>query len=119
MDSWSAIAPMLIGFHQTAPQRSGEAKALPAAPGPIVTLSNCAAKAGAIAQGLLQYLSVVFPRLVWNSFGSWLRTIRPGIPPSEFVVGNVMRQTIPDFLVNCAKTNSLANSSLTGKIPTI
>jgi len=65
-------------------------------------------QAGAIAQGLLQYLSVVFPRLVWDSFGSWLRTIRPGIPPSEFVVGNVMRQTIPDFLVNCAKTNSLA-----------
>src|SRR6516164_4359497 len=65
-------------------------------------------QAGAIAQGLLQYLSVVFPRLVWDSFGSWLRTIRPGIPPSEFVVGNVMRQTIPDFLVNCARTNSLA-----------
>ena len=65
-------------------------------------------QAGAIAQGLLQYLSVAFPRLVWDSFGSWLRTIRPGIPPSEFVVGNVMRQTIPDFLVNCAKSNSLA-----------
>jgi hypothetical protein len=28
MDNWSAIAPMLIGFHQTAPQRSGEAKAM-------------------------------------------------------------------------------------------
>src|SRR5262249_3987448 len=26
-------------------------------------------QAGAIAQGLLQYLSVVFPRLVWDSFG--------------------------------------------------
>src|ERR1700751_1303409 len=65
-------------------------------------------QAGAIAQGLLQYLSVVFARLVWDSFCSWLRTLRPGIPPSEFVVGNVMRQTIPDFLVNCAKTNSLA-----------
>jgi hypothetical protein len=65
-------------------------------------------QAGIIAHGLLQYLSVEFPKLVWESFGSWLRTIRPGIPPSEFVVGHVMRETIPDFLVNCDKNNSLA-----------
>jgi hypothetical protein len=65
-------------------------------------------QAGIIAQGLLQYLSVEFPTLVWESFGSWLRTIRPGIPPSELVVGHVMRETISDFLVNCAKSNSLA-----------
>jgi hypothetical protein len=65
-------------------------------------------QAGAIAQGLQQYLSVVFPQLVWDSFGSWLKTIRPGIAPSEFVVGNVMRQTLPDFLLNCAKSNALA-----------
>ena len=65
-------------------------------------------QAGAIAHGLLQYLATEFPKLVWASFGSWLRTIRPGIPPSEFVVENVMRETLPDFLVNCVKTNSLA-----------
>jgi hypothetical protein len=65
-------------------------------------------QAGIIAQGLLQYLSVEFPKLVWDSFDSWLRTIRPGIPPSELVVGHVMRATISDFLVNYAKTNSLA-----------
>jgi hypothetical protein len=65
-------------------------------------------QAGAIAQGLPQCLSVEFPKLVWGSFGSWLRTIRPGIPPSELVAGNVMRETLADFLVNCAKTNSLA-----------
>ena len=65
-------------------------------------------QAGAIAHSLLQYLATEFPKLVWASFGSWLRTIRPGIPPSEFVVENVMRETLPDFLVNCAKTNSLA-----------
>ena len=35
-------------------------------------------QAGVIAQGLLQYLAVVAPKLVWDSFGSWLRTIRPG-----------------------------------------
>ena len=38
---------------------------------------------GLIAQGILQYLAVTYPRLVWASFGSWLRTIRPGIPPSD------------------------------------
>ena len=38
-------------------------------------------QAGLVCQGLLQYLSVAFPQLVWSSFGSWLRTIRPGIPP--------------------------------------
>src|SRR5580704_13745257 len=37
------------------------------------------------AQGLLQYLAVIAPKPVWDSFGSWLRTTRPGIPPSEFV----------------------------------
>src|SRR6516165_11488734 len=65
-------------------------------------------QAGVIAQGLLQYLSVVFPKLVWASFGSWLRTIRPGIPPSELVVANAMRQTLPEFLLGSFKSNSLA-----------
>jgi len=65
-------------------------------------------QAGVIAQGLLQYLSVVFPKLVWASFGSWLRTIRPGIPPSELVVANALRQTLPEFLLGSFKSNSLA-----------
>jgi hypothetical protein len=61
-----------------------------------------------IAHGLLQYLSAEFPTLVWGSFGSWLKTIRPGVPPSELVVGNVMRDTISDFLLKCTKNNSIA-----------
>jgi hypothetical protein len=64
-------------------------------------------QAGVVAQGLLQYLAVVAPKLVWDSFGSWLRTIRPGIPPSELVVANALRQTLPDFLLGPAKTDSL------------
>jgi hypothetical protein len=47
-------------------------------------------QAAVVAQGLLQYLAVVAPKLVWDSFGSWLRTIRPDIPPSEFVVANAL-----------------------------
>jgi hypothetical protein len=50
-------------------------------------------QAGVVAQGLLQYLAVAAPELVWDSFGSWLRTIRPGIPPSEFVV-------VAEFIAN-------------------
>jgi DDE superfamily endonuclease len=65
-------------------------------------------QAGVVAQGLLQYLAVVAPKLVWDSFGSWLRTIRPGIPPSEFVVANAMRRTLPDFLLDSSKACSLA-----------
>lgn len=64
-------------------------------------------QAGVVAQGLLQYLAVVAPKLVWDSFGSWLRTIRPGIPPSELVVAIALRQTLPDFLLAFSKSNSL------------
>jgi len=64
-------------------------------------------QAGVVAQGLLQYLAVVASNLVWESFGSWLRTIRPGIPPSEFVVANALRQTLPEFLIGPAKSDSL------------
>ena len=65
-------------------------------------------QAGIVAQGLLQYLAVAAPKLVWDSFGSWLRTIRPGIPPSELVVAEALRQTLPDFLLTPSKSNSLS-----------
>jgi hypothetical protein len=52
-------------------------------------------QAGVISQGLLQYLAAVAPTQVWNSFGSWLRTIRPGVAPSEFVVARALRHTLP------------------------
>lgn len=51
-----------------------------------------------VAQGLLQYLSATFPTTVWTYFGSWLRTIRPGIPPSEMVTAQALRSTLPEFL---------------------
>lgn len=64
--------------------------------------------AGVVAQGLLQYLSATFPAQVWSSFGSWLRTIRPGIPPSELVVATALRHTLPAFLVTWEEINPLA-----------
>jgi hypothetical protein len=60
-------------------------------------------QAGVIAQGLLQYISSTFPTLVWSSFGSWIRTIRPGICPSEQVTATAMKNTIPDFLVDSSQ----------------
>jgi len=53
---------------------------------------------GIIAQGLLQILSATHPKLIWQSFGSWIRTIRPGLAPSEQVVAIALRNTLPDFL---------------------
>ena len=65
-------------------------------------------QAGIVGQGLLQYLAVAFPQLVWNCFGSWLRTIRPGIPPSELVVANALRQSLPEFFWDTAQSNIFA-----------
>ena len=53
---------------------------------------------GMIAQGLLQYLSVCHTEKVWANFGSWLRTIRPGVPPSERVVSMALRSGLLEFL---------------------
>jgi hypothetical protein len=55
---------------------------------------------GVIAQGLLQYLAASAPSLVWSSFGSWLRTIRDGIPPSERVTALALRNALPEFLAS-------------------
>lgn len=53
---------------------------------------------GIIAQGVLQCLSMSVSELVWSSFGSWIRTIRPGLCPSENVTSIALRNTLPNFL---------------------
>ena len=62
---------------------------------------------GLIAQGLLQILSATKPTLVWQSFGSWIRTIRPGLAPSEQVVAIALRNTLPEFLATPANPSIL------------
>jgi len=64
--------------------------------------------AGVVSQGLLQYVAANFPKLVWASFGSWLRTIRPGIAPYELVVATALRHSLPEFLLNTAQHNIFA-----------
>lgn len=70
----------------------------------------CHLQVGTIAQGLLQMLSILHAQTVWLRFGSWLRTMRPGIGPSEGVVSLALRQCLPEFLATNNKTNPLAKS---------
>lgn len=62
---------------------------------------------GLIAQGLLQILSARMPQRVWQSFGSWIRTIRPALAPSEQVTAIALRNTLPEFLADAPKTSIL------------
>ena len=47
-------------------------------------------------------------RQVWRGYGSWLRTLRIGVPPSERVVALALRNALPQFLADSAKTAILA-----------
>lgn len=69
---------------------------------------HCHMQAGLIAHGLLQYLSLTCTDHVWKMFGSWIRTIRPGILPSEMVVAIAMRNTVPEFLADSSQNTILA-----------
>jgi hypothetical protein len=60
---------------------------------------------GLIAQGLLQILSATMSMSVWRSFGSWIRTIRPGLAPSEQVAAIAMRHALPEFIASAAQTS--------------
>ncbi len=70
---------------------------------------HCHMQLGIIAQGLLQYLSLTCTKAVWQSFGSWLRTIRDGIYPSEQVTALALRNTLPELLVNSPDDQILVN----------
>lgn len=63
---------------------------------------------GVVAQGLMQFLSVRYTNEVWRSFGSWLRTIRQGIAPSELVVSIALRNTLREFLIVGSENHELA-----------
>ena len=63
---------------------------------------------GIVAQGLLQILAVLEPVAVWRGHGSWLRTLRVGVPPSERVVALALRNALPQFLADSPKNATLA-----------
>lgn len=62
---------------------------------------------GCIAQGVLQYLALYFRVEVWRQFRSWLRTMNPAQPPSEAVVAQALRNTLPEFLVTAPDEHDL------------
>lgn len=64
--------------------------------------------AGVVAQGLMHYLSSCHTEVVWRSFGSWLRTIRSGVAPSEMVVTMALRNTLSEFLLVFSGSNIMA-----------
>lgn len=59
---------------------------------------HCFMQAGIIAQGLTQYLSMTISDNIWKTYGSWIRTIRPNILPSEWITAKALRNTLSEFL---------------------
>jgi hypothetical protein len=62
---------------------------------------------GCVAQGMLQHLAMNHTAEVWWHFRSWLRTMKPALPPSELVVACALRSTLPDFLQAAVLPNKL------------
>ena len=52
-----------------------------------------------ITQGLLQHLAINFRGTVWDTFRSWLRTMKTDMVPSEMVVAYALRSSFPEFLL--------------------
>ena len=63
---------------------------------------------GLIVQGVLQLISMTIHTEVWHCFGSWIRTIRPNVLPSEAVVMKALRNTVSEFLAGNQLNPSLA-----------
>ena len=55
---------------------------------------------GVIAQGLLQIVSTLETASIWNNFGSWIRTKRHGVAPSEKVAAVSMTNSLSEFLAS-------------------
>jgi len=55
---------------------------------------------GVIGQGIIQYLSLSFPEIVQKTFGSWIRTTRGELCPSEYVTAIALRNTFVEFLAD-------------------
>jgi hypothetical protein len=62
---------------------------------------------GCIAHGILNLLSLKHSKLVWKHFGSWIRTIRAGVLPSEKIVQVALQNTLFLFLSDSFSDNIL------------
>jgi hypothetical protein len=61
---------------------------------------------GLIAQGVLQYLSLVEKTTVWDNFNSWMRTMKKDNCPSEHVVSLTLASKLPEFLAFLKKEDN-------------
>lgn len=52
---------------------------------------------GCIVLGLLQILAIKCPRMVWNKYGGWLRTVRGDIPSVEVVLSVIRDEYFFNF----------------------
>lgn len=62
---------------------------------------------GCVAQGLLQYLALAHGPDVWAQFKGWLRTMNPHHAPSEAVVAQALRDSLPHFLLTAPPDHGL------------
>jgi len=65
-----------------------------------------------IAQGLHQHLAVNFQSKTWALFRSWLRTMKPHLPPSEAVVAQALRASLGEFLATAPEDHELREKIL-------
>jgi len=69
---------------------------------------HCHIQLGLIAQGIINALATTVPELVWRHFGSWLRTTRAGVVPSEAVVAIALQNALPYFLADNSPAPDIA-----------
>ena len=55
---------------------------------------------GIIAQGMMMFLALYCPRLIWRNFGSWMRTMNVDAAPSEFVTSKALKNTFQEYLMD-------------------
>jgi hypothetical protein len=65
----------------------------------------------------MQYLSLDAAETIWGSFGSWIRTIRPGVLPSEAIVGKAMANSFEEFLDATGESENIAKFILAHRVP--
>lgn len=73
---------------------------------------------GCIAQGLLQHLALNCGATVWRCFRSWLRTMKPHLPPSELVVAMALRTSLPEYLCSADDSDILRKMIVENGEPT-
>lgn len=70
---------------------------------------------GVVVQGIAQIIAITQHETVWAEFGSWLRTIRPDTLPSEMVVMEAFRNSLPEFIAD-SKTEGILAKFIRNKI---